>query len=111
MLSSSNDLFRGLTDLSHYEGIKAYTVSIARERTDLTAGVVPSVAEYNYESVDGSLVGVNARYTIRGEYQQYFNQQFFNGSFESIDTFQAFAMDGREPLPSKFFFRSNTFEL
>ena len=76
-------------------------MSIARERTDITAGVVPSVAEYNYENVDGSLVDVNARYTIRGEYQQFYNQ---TESFEFIDTFQAFAMDGREPLPSKFCF-------
>ena len=86
----------GLTELSHYEGIKAYSVSVPRTNVN-EAGTVPSYSEQNYEHVDGSTFGINARYTVRGGYRKFFNQ-----SIDEVDDgFQVFAMDGREIAPGE----------
>ena len=87
----------GLADLTHYEGIKSFTVSVARENNE-EVGMVPSMREVNYKHEDGSTYGINARYTLRGAFKQFFNQ-----SEDVLDeSFQVFAMDGREIIPGEF---------
>lgn len=87
----------GLTDLTHYEGIKSFTVSVSRANNE-EVGMVPSVTELNYEHADGSQYGINARYTMRGAYKRFFDQT----EDSSDESFQVFAMDGREIIPGEF---------
>ena len=110
----------GLVPIDQYEGIQAFAVSVPRSNND-QVGVVPSQKEATYAKV-AEPYGINARFTRRGEYKLDFNglqdlettTQLMTTTLEpepsDNDSFQSFAMDGRESVPENLaFLQSNEF--